>query len=129
MVKKTIVKDKVKGLGNRRFQIEKEKSTETDITVFIEADGDYVVEKLDVDDLPKEYDGKEVVWYNNFAIKKNGSYIKQKYTVTIKGLGSLGGGARVVICDREGKLSYYNGKIIDDTITLTDGDPGIGKTT
>jgi hypothetical protein len=127
-MEKRVVRDKVKGLGNkgRRFQIEKVKNTETDITVDIEAEGNYDVEKLDVDVLPRKFDGKTIVWFNNFSIKRGGQYIKQKYTVTIPDLR----GVHPVICDGSGKVFYYEGEIENgDTITLTDGDPGIGKTT
>lgn len=126
MQNKIVIPGKVNKLNNKKFKIDKGKDTEEAITVEIEEDGDYTVEKLSLDDLPAEmHDGKKIHWFNNFGIKKAGQYINQRYTVTIPGLGN----AQVVIYDGNGDPYYYTGKVVKDTFELTDGDPAIGKTT
>jgi hypothetical protein len=70
-------------------------------------------------------DGTAIRWFNNFAIKKNGQYINQKYKVMIAGL-SNSGNSRIVIFDGNGNPYYYTGDVVNDTIELTDGDPGVG---
>jgi hypothetical protein len=123
MQNKIVVPGKVDRLTNRKFEIKKEQASEIDAAVEIVEEGDYEVEKLSIDGLPPHMpDGTAIRWFNNFAIKKNGQYIKQKYFVTIKGLSS----SRVAILDGNGDLYYYSGSVKDDTIELTDGDPGIG---
>jgi hypothetical protein len=123
MQNKIVVPGKVDRLTNRKFKIKKDKASEIDADVDIAQDGDYEVEKLSVDSLPKQMKDKTTIrWFNNFTIKKNGQYINQRYSVTIAGLSSV----NVVICDRNGDTYYYKGSIKDDTIELTDGDPGIG---
>lgn len=123
MQNKVVIPGKVDRLTNRKFKIKKDKAFEIDADVDIAEDGDYEVEKLSVDSLPKQMKDKTTIrWFNNFAIKKNGQYIKQRYSVTIAGLSS----ARVVICDSNGDPYYYREPVKDDTIELTDGDPGIG---
>jgi hypothetical protein len=123
MQNKIVVPGKVDRLSNKKFKIEKDKASEIDADIEITADGDYEVQKLSVDGLPTHMpDGIAIRWFNNFAIKKNGKYINQRYFVTIAGLSS----ARVVICDSNGKPYYYQGPVKDDTIELTDGDPSIG---
>lgn len=123
MQKKIVIPGKVDRLTNRKFKIKKDKTSESDAEVDIAEGGDYEVEKLSVDELPTHMkDGTAIRWFNNFAIKKNGQYINQRYSVTIAGLSSV----NVVICDRSGEPYYYKGSVKDDTIELTDGDPGIG---
>jgi hypothetical protein len=124
MQNKIVVPGKVDRLGKTKFRIKKDKASETDAEIDIVEDGDYEVEKLSVNGLPTHMpDGTAIRWLNNFAIKKNGQYIKQRYFVTIKGLSS----SRVAILDGNGNLDYYSGSIKDDTIELTEGDPGVGS--
>ncbi|MBK9209006.1 MAG: hypothetical protein IPL71_12170 [Anaerolineales bacterium] len=54
MQKKTVVKDKVKqDKGNRKkYKIEKDNKSESDLTIEIVDDGDYEIEKLSIDGLP-----------------------------------------------------------------------------
>ena len=93
-------------------------------------DGDYEVDKLSIDGLPPAMNnGAAITWFNNFAIKKNGQYINQKYKVTIAGILSLLGNLKLVIFDGNGNPYYYTGEIVNDTFELTDGDPGIGGST
>lgn len=123
MADKIVVAGKVDRLSNRKFRVEKDKPSEIEAEIDLVEDGDYEVEKLSVDGLPTHMpDGTSIRWFNNFAIKKNGEYIKQRYFVTIKGLSS----SKVVIVDGNGNLYYYPGEVKDDTIELTDGDPGVG---
>ena len=124
MQNKVVVSGKVDKINNKKFKIKKDKASESDLTIEIVDDGDYQVEKLSVDGLPANMnDGNPITWFNNFAIKKNGAYINQRYTVTIAGLSSY---KKVVILDSKGNLYYYQGTVTKDTIELTDGDPGIG---
>ena len=123
MQDKVVVHGKVDKLSNKKFKIKKDKNSEIDATIDIVEDGTYEVEKLSVDGLPTYMgDGTAIRWFNNFAIKKKGQYINQQYSVTIAGLSS----SQVVILNGNGELYYYAGTVRNDTIELTDGDPGIG---
>lgn len=125
---KDVIKGKVQKLGNRKFKIEKGKDSEVEIDIDILEDGEYEVEKLSLVGLPDTmYDGNRITWFNNFAIKKNGQYINQKFKVTISGLLNILGKSRLVIFDGNGDPYYYTGSIINDTFELTDGDPATGK--
>ena len=113
--------------SNRKFKIKKDKTSEYDVDIEIVEDGDYAVDKLSVDGLPTTMnDGTGIRWLNNFAIKKNGQYINQKYKVTIVGLATLLGKSKLVIFDGNGDPYYYTGAITNDTFDLTDGDPAVG---
>jgi len=123
---KVVVPGKVQKDSNRKFKIKKDKASEVDTDIEILEDGDYEVDKLSVDGLPTNmYDGNPIRWFNNFAIKKNGQYINQKYKVTIPGISNMGS-SRLVIFDGNGDPYYYTGTIVNDTFEMTDGDPGIG---
>jgi len=123
---KVVIPGKVQKDSNKKFKIKKDKNSETDADIEIVDDGDYVVDKLSVDGLPTHMnDGTPIRWLNNFAIKKNGQYINQKYKVTIAGISNMGN-SRLVIFDGNGDPYYYTGAIVNDTFELTDGDPGIG---
>ena len=125
MQNKVVVPGRVDRLSNKKFKIKKDKNSETDATVEIVDDGTYEVDKLSVDGLPTNmHDGTPIRWFNNFAIKKNGQYINQRYFVTIAGLKSST--SRVIIFDGNGDPYYYTGAVTNDTIELTDGDPAIG---
>jgi len=124
---KTVVPGKVQKDSNKNYKIKKDKSSEVDIDIEIEEDGDYDVEKLSIDDLPTHMnDGNAITWFNNFAIKKNGQYINQKFKVKITGISNMGS-SKLVIFDGNGDPYYYTGAIEDDTFELTDGDPATGK--
>jgi len=123
---KVVVPDKVQKDSNRKFKIKKDKTSEVDTDIEILEEGNYEVDKLSVDGLPTNmYDGNPIRWFNNFAIKKNGQYINQKYKVTIPGISNLGS-SRLVIFDGNGDPYYYTGAIVNDTFELTDGDPATG---
>jgi len=125
MQNKVVVKGKVKkDKDNRKkYKIEKDKKSESDVTIELTGDGEYEVEKLSVDGLPTAMtDGTPIRWFNNFAIKKNGQYINERFFVTIPG----GGSSRLVIFDGNGNPYYYTGEIKNNTIELTDGDPAGG---
>lgn len=127
MPNKVVVPGKVEKQSNKKFKIKTQKSSEKDVEIDIVDDGSYDVEKLSVDDLPATMsDGKAITWLNNFAIKKAGNYINQPYKVKIDGLGSK----PIVILDNnsDGKPYYFTGSVVDNTIELSDGDPGIGHT-
>lgn len=124
---KVVVPGKVQKNSSKKFKIKKDKDSEIDADIEIVDDGDYEVDKLSVDGLPtKMNDGTPIRWFNNFAIKKNGQYINQKYKVTIAGISSMGS-SRLVIFDGNGDPYYYTGAIINDTFELTDGDPSVGS--
>jgi len=124
---KVVVPGKVQKDNSRKFKIRKDKDSEVDVDIEIEEDGDFQVDKLSVDGLPTHmYDGNPIRWFNNFAIKKNGQYINQKYKVTIPGISNMGS-SRLVIFDGNGNPYYYTGEIVNDTFELTDGDPGAGS--
>ncbi|MDQ3006375.1 MAG: hypothetical protein M3R47_13460 [Chloroflexota bacterium] len=123
---KVVVPGKVQKDSNTKFKIKKDKTGEVDTDIEILEDGNYEVDKLSVDGLPTNmYDGNPIRWFNNFAIKKNGQYINQKYKVTIPGISNLAG-SRLVIFDGNGDPYYYTGAIVNDTFELTDGDPATG---
>jgi hypothetical protein len=130
---KTIITGKVQkdNSSSRKFKISKHKDSEVDADIEIEEDGDYVVDKLSVDDLPTTMnDGTVIRWFNNFAIKKNGQYINQSFKVTIAGLSAVrSANKKVVIFDgntNNGKPYVFEGDITNDTLELTDGDPAVG---
>jgi len=126
MQNKVVISDRVDKANNRKFKIRKDKTSEVDTDIEIIEDGDYVVDKLSVDGLPTTmYDGVAIRWFNNFAVKKNGQYINQRFEVTIPGISSMGK-SRLVIFDGNGNPYYYTGEIVNDTFELTDGDPAIG---
>jgi len=115
----------------KKFKIKKVKDSEVDVNIEIVDDAsytdDYVIEKLSVDGLPEKMnDGITIRWFNNFGIKKNGHYIKQKYKVTIPGISNMGS-SKLVIFNGKGDPYYYIGTIVDDTFELTDGDPSAGS--
>ena len=123
---KVVIPGKVQKDSNRKFKIKKDKTSEVDTEIEILEEGTYEVDKLSVDGLPTNmYDGNPIRWFNNFAIKKNGQYINQKYKVTIPGISNLGS-SRLVIFDGNGDPYYYTGAIVNDTFELTDGDPATG---
>lgn len=127
MQKKVVIKGKVKKESNKKYEIEKDKSSESNVTIDLTSDGDYEVEKLSLDDLPTTMpDGNPIRWFTNFVIKnkKDGKPIKEKYSMTIP---SDRGKSRLVICDSSGIPYYYDeSKIKDNKIELTDGDPAGG---
>ena len=124
---KIVVPGRVQKSNNKKFKIQKDKATEVDVDIEIDEEGDYQVDKLSVDGLPTHmYDGNGINWFNNFAIKKNGQYINQKYKITIPGISSMAP-KRLVIFDGNGDPYYYTGAIVNDTFELTDGDPAVGN--
>jgi hypothetical protein len=125
MQNKVVVPGKVEKdkSNNKKYKINKDKNSESDITIELTGDGEYEVEKLSVDGLPASMtDGNPIRWFNNFAIKKNGQYINELFFVTIPD----GGSSRLVIFDGNGNPYYYTGEIKNNTIELTDGDPAGG---
>ena len=124
MQNKVVVSGKVDKINNKKFKIKKDKASESDLTIEIVDDGDYQVEKLSVDGLPTNMnDGNPITWFNNFAIKKNGQYINERYFVTLPVVGN----SRVIMFDGNGDPYYYTGALNNNTIELTDGDPAVGK--
>jgi hypothetical protein len=126
MQNKVVIPGKVQQVNNRKFKIKKDKDNEVDVDIDIAEDGTYEVEKLSIDGLPATmHDGNPIRWFNNFAIKKNGQYINQRYTITLPGLSNWGS-SRLVIFDGNGNPYYYTGPITGDTFEMTDGDPATG---
>ena len=125
---KTVIPGKAHKNNSKNYKIKKDKSSEVDIDIDIEEDGDYDVEKLSIDGLPTHMsDGTSITWFNNFAIKKNGQYINQKYKVKVSGISNMGSSKKLVIFDGNGDPYYYTGAIINDTFEMTDGDPAVGS--
>ncbi len=126
MENKIVVPGKVKKdkANPRKYKVEKDKASESDVEIEVAGDGNYSVEKLSVEGLPERMpDGTPIRWFNNFIIKKNGQVIKEKYFVKIP---EGEAGSRLVIIDSKGEPYYYSGEIKNNTIELTDGDPGSG---
>lgn len=108
---------------NKKHIIRKHEDHESDVTIELTGEGDYIVEKLSVDGLPAAMiDGTPIRWFNNFSIKKNGQYINERFFVTIPDPGK----SRLVIYDGNGNPYYYTGDINNGVIELTDGDPAGG---
>jgi hypothetical protein len=127
MQNKVVITGKVQRDNSRKFKIKKDKDSEVEVDVEIEEDGSYEVDKLSIDGLPTSmHDGTTIKWFNNFAVKKNGQYINQRYKVTIPGVSNMAP-SRLVIFDGNGDPYYYTGAITNDTFELTDGDPAIGR--
>ncbi len=128
--------------GNKKFKIPKVKGTEQEAEIEIlgnDDDGDFVVQKLSVDGLPAKYGDDDIVWFNNFAIKKklpndnnvdNYPFINQRYKIKIAGLSAAkAAGKKILIIDGNSadNVPYvFNGNVDNDTIELTDGDPAVG---
>ncbi len=110
--------------GNRKkFKIFKDKNHESDISIEVLGEGEYLVEKLSVEGLPETMnDGKKIRWFTNFSVKKGNAYINEKFYVSIPD----GGASRLVIYDGNGNPYYYTGEIKNNTFVLTDGDPAAG---
>lgn len=124
MQNKTVIAGKTEKHNQKKYTIKKHHPHEQDITVEVEEDGDYDFEKLSLDGLPeKMVDGNPITWINNFAIKKKGNYINQRFFVTIPDIGS----SRLIIFDGNGNPYYYTGEIKNHVFELTDGDPAIGR--
>lgn len=127
MQNKVVVQGKVQQENSKKFKIKKDKDAEVDVDIEIDEDGTYEVDKLSIDGLPTHMnDGTAITWFNNFAVKKNGQYINQRYKVKILGVSNIAP-SRLVIFDGNGDPYYYTGAIVDDTFELTDGDPAIGR--
>ena len=118
---------KVKDEGNKKYKVQKSKEDELDADIQLRGRGAYVVEKLKMLNLPERTpDKKTIRWFNNFSIKKNNLYITETYKVTLPGLSAKLRKSKLVIFDGKNDPYYYQGKITDDTIELTGGDPAIG---
>jgi hypothetical protein len=126
MQKKVVVPGKAKKdkSNPKKYKIEKDKSSESDLELELTGDGNYEVEKLSMDGLPETMaDGAVIRWFNNFAVKKNGQYINERFFVIIPDIGK----SRLVIFDGNGNPYYYTGEIKNNKFELTDGDPAIGR--
>ena len=122
--------------GNKKFKLRKVKNSEKDADIEIlgdDPDADFEVQKLSVDDLPSKLGDDDILWFNNFSIKKKSgnAYINQRYKVKIVGLADVRAAKKnIVIMDGnavDGVPYVFTGPITDDTIELTDGDPGVGS--
>ncbi len=132
MYRKIAIADKVQKESSKKFRIKKDKGHEIDADVEVLEDGIYEVEKLSINDLPaRTTDNVDILWLNNFAIKKNGQYINQRFKVKIAGLSALQArGKKIVIYDgnsNAGQPYIFESTIVDDTFELTDGDPAVGN--
>lgn len=120
----------VSRLERGRFAIQPMAAGEVKATIEVSEsdDNEIEIEKLDTDGLPREYEGKPIVWYCNFRVLKGGKPLQQKYRLKIPELRNLPKDSTVVIYDsREKVIPYDRSKIIGgDTLELTDGDPAVG---
>jgi hypothetical protein len=126
MQNKIIVPGKVeKDKSNpKKHKIRADKSSESDLDIELTGEGEYDVQKISVDGLPdKMPEGGAIRWLNNFHVKKDGQYVKERFLVTIPDLGK----SWLVILGSEGEPYYYGGKIKNNTFELTDGDPAVGR--
>ncbi len=141
---KTVLETNTGGKGQKSFGLSKGPNKGgQDITINITSGGKddvFIVQKLSTDNLDKTVrvgnTDQQVVWFNNFAIKKknpsnpDGDPINQSYSVTIPGLSSWkASGRNIVIQDgnaNSGRAYIFTGNVTNDTIELTDGDPGVG---
>lgn len=126
--------EKKNGRKKIKFKVEKGKPNERDADIEIDVDenntDDFKVECYSTDDLPATIANSDgattpITWFNNFSVKKNGSY-DVTYKVTIPGISNLGKSG-LVIYYGSGDPQYFTGRIENDTIELTNGDPATGK--
>ena len=134
-MEKKVLKTIIGKKGDKKFKIEKNKQGEQDADIDIISgtpEDIFIVEKLSQDGLDPSIGDQEIVWFTNFVIKKQatGDPINQRYKIKISGLGAWRGpNKKIVIQDgnaNEGQAYEFTGDVTDDTIELTDGDPGVG---
>jgi hypothetical protein len=132
--KVTKSEEKKNGRKKIKFKVKKDKPDNREVDIEIDVDenntDDFTVESYSTDDLPPTIanpDGSttSITWFNNFAVKKNGSY-NVAYKATIPGISNLGE-SQLVIYYGSGDPQYFRGRIENDTIELTNGDPATGK--
>jgi predicted nuclease of predicted toxin-antitoxin system len=133
---KTVLSSKKGNKGEKKFKVDKGSNRdEKDVEIEIDSGGSedvFIVEKLDMGNLELKIGNEDIVWFNNFQIKKESTNepINQNYKVKINGLSYWRTGNRkIVIQDGNvngGKPYVFTGTITDDTINLSDGDPGVG---
>lgn len=129
---KRIVEGGSEKLSGREFRVKKDKGQESEVFILFDADVDYVVEKLGLDDLPAAIDGTSITWFVNFSIKDAaGNYVNGvSYSLLIPPGPPKG---RLVIFDGA-KATFFEGEIKDRShknkqfkeIKLSIGDPGGG---
>lgn len=132
--KVTKSEEKKNGRKKIKFKVKKDKADNREVDIEIDVDenntDDFTVESYSTDDLPATITNPNgstttITWFNNFAVKKNGSY-DVAYKATIPGISNLGK-SRLVIYYGSGDPQYFDGSIENDTIELTNGDPATGK--
>lgn len=137
---KTIISVQNGRKGQKKFKVKKgPKNTEKDVGINITSaatDQKFVVEQLELEGLDAQINGQDIVWFNNFSIKKkkkdgtDGDPINQAYKVTIEGLGALRSAGKNIVLQgakaNNGKAYIFTGAVNKDTIELTDGDPAVG---
>ncbi len=130
----TVLVDDVqpKDTSKKKFRIPQSndaKEIKVDVDIAIVDDGDYLVERLSLPDTAIKFNGQDIRWFTNFAIKTRSDKqpIKNKsYTVTIKGLADK-------LAEKNSQLVVYYGSgdpvavtSSGDSFTLTNGDPAPG---
>jgi len=133
---KTVLSSKKGSKGQKKFKVDKgTNKDEKDVEIDINSAGPddvFLVEKLGMSNLEPKIGDEDIVWFNNFQIKKESTNepINQNYKVKIIGLSYWRTGNRkIVIQDgnvNNGKPYVFTGDLTDDTIELSDGDPGVG---
>jgi len=133
---KTVISTSKGSKGQKKFKVDKgsnkdEKEFDLDIDSGTSEDT-FIVQKLSLEGLEPKIGTEDIVWFNNFVIKKESTNepINQNYKVKIAGLSYWRTGNRkIVIQDgnsNNGKPYVFTGDLTDDTIELSDGDPGVG---
>jgi hypothetical protein len=133
---KIVLSTKKGNKGQKKFKVEKgSNKDEKDVDIDIEtgsSDDTFIVQKLSLEGLEPKIGDEDIIWFNNFLIKKESTNepINQSYKVKIAGLSYWRTGNRkIVIQDgnvNNGKPYVFTGNVTDDTIELSDGDPGVG---
>lgn len=137
---KRVVANGVERRSNQEHRIKRDEgTTEQEIFILFDKVVDYVVEKLNITDLPdtNDDDGKRVTWFVNFQVldapSPQGKPVNGvKYRMLFP---ALPAGHRLVIYDGA-RAAYFGGTIGDRThdnrqwkeISLEIGDPGGGST-
>lgn len=143
-MEKRVISKEIGGKGQKKFKVKKgPKSTEQDVDIDVTSattDEEFIVEQLDIETLDQTIKindkDEKIVWFNNFVIKKkkqdgsDGDPINQSYKVKISGLGAWRAPSKYIIIQdgnaNNGRAYIFTGSVEDDTIELTDGDPGVG---
>jgi hypothetical protein len=126
------VKQKLKANG-KEFKAPKhpEKDTTSEVALVFDDLAGIEVELLEMADLPPAHNGQPVTWFNNFAVKKNGAYLKKGDNVSYAiHFDPIPAGTTFVYFDGEKTCDDLHPGPSDragkQKVTFQIGDPGIG---